>query len=299
MVIIVGAGYFMASKNVLKEAGKDVMSLLLNKVTLPLLIVSVFPKIIFNSENINNSIYVVIAVFIVYGINYSYSKIWSNKLNNLEKPVFINGALHSNTSFLPFPLLYAVYGDVGLFYASLYYMVDTSMMMTIGIKRFRLDTKEKTKPTPLTIAIIVSLCIMVLVNIFNIDITHNVVYQAVADIGNMAIPIALLFVGMIIYESNIKEVMLNKLAIKLVVLKTTILPLIAIGILFLIKPNIDGLIIIIIMTQMMMPPLLAIIPLAYEYKKDVKLATSMVVFGHIYAFVNITILFSLLVFLFK
>ncbi|MDF9866931.1 putative permease [Bacilli bacterium PM5-3] len=300
IIIIAVIGYFIASKNILGNNGKTVVSLLLNKVALPLMIFCAYVKIILTPSTIMNALYVMIAALAIYIANYIYSKTMANhyKLSPKERSVFISGGVHANTAFLAFPLLFAVYGDDGLFYATMYYMVDNILLTTSGIGRLMHENKTKRKLAPVTISLIVSLIAMAIINIFNIDFTSTFIFSTVNEIGSMTTPLAFLFVGMIVYESNLKELITNRPATNLIFVKSTLIPLIFIAFFKIVNFDVDGLIIIVVMTQALMPPFSALLSMSYEYNQDVRMATSLVVMGHIYSMINIPLLFSLIVWLF-
>ena len=300
IILIAMVGYFIASRQILGEKGKDIVSLLLNKIALPFMIFAAYTRIKLTPETIVNALYVMIAALVIIGVKYLYNSYKAKKyqLTPKESSVFITG-IHANTAFLAFPLLYAVYGDVGLFYATMYYVVDNILLMTSGVGRLMHETKGKRKIPPVTIALFISLIMMAIINIINFDFTTTFIYQAANDLGSMTTALAFIFIGMMIYETNIKELVINKPALNMIVFNTTIIPLLFVVLFKLLNLDIESIIIIVVLTQALMPPFSALLSMSYEYKQDVKMATSLVVVGHIYAIINIPLIFSLLVFLFS
>ncbi|MDL2211759.1 AEC family transporter [Erysipelotrichaceae bacterium OttesenSCG-928-M19] len=300
IILIAIIGYIIASKKILGEHGKDVTSLILNRIALPFMIIATYLKIELNAEILMNSLYVIVIALLIYTCNYFYSRIMSKRhnLTREQESVYINGAVHANTAFLAFPLLFSVYGEEGLLYATIYYMVDNILLSTTGIKRLMPD-KSKIKLAPVTIALLISLPIMIISNVLQIDLTNNFIYEAIDDIGVITTPLAFLFIGFIIYESKIKELLLNHHAIKLVIVKMLVIPLVFALVLKALNFDVEGLILIVALTQALMPPFSALLSMSYEYKQDVKMATSLVVLGHLFAIVSIPLLFTLFVYLFS
>lgn len=295
IIIIVIIGYYITYKKTLGEHAKDVVSAMLNRIALPLMIFASYATIKLTSETVRNAAYVVVAAFLVYLINYGYSYFAAKffKLKPKEKSVFMNGALHANTAFLAFPLLFAVYGTEGLFYGTIFYIVDNVLLFSVGLKRLNHDSDKKAKLAPVTISLMISFPLMLLCNYINFDLSQTVFYSAANDIGQLTTPLAFLFIGMILYESDIKSLLTNKPALNLIFVKMVVIPLIFIGALYLLNLDLKSLVIIVIIVQILMPPYSSLLAMAYEYKQDVPMATSLVVLGHIVGIITIPALFIL------
>ncbi|MDR3214802.1 MAG: AEC family transporter [Bacilli bacterium] len=291
-------GYFVVKRNILSDKGKDVVSLLLNRIALPGLIISAYVKIKLSPDTIRNIIIIVIGALVVYLLNYLYAKYKVVKLQLPHKSssVYLNGALHANTAFLAFALLEAVYGSDGLFYGTIYYMVDNILFTTIGMRRFAMS--KKIKLPPVTISLIVALVLMIIFNMVNIDVTASFPYVVARDLGTMTTPLSFLFMGMLIYEYDLMDVISNRIAQKLILVKMLIIPIIVCLGCWLLNLQLDRTLIIVILIQASMPPLSVLISMAYEYHQDTKFAASLVIMGHIFAIFSIPILFILFNYLF-
>lgn len=301
IIIFAIIGYILQKNNTLGKDGKSVVSNLINRIGLPFLILVSYISIKIDFSLFKN-IFIVIgfAVFVIF-LNYLYSSFIAKKHNMEDSTasVFITGSAHGNTAFLAFALLYAVYGNEGLFYATMYYLVDNIIFIISGLSRLRKNSSEKTKVPPVTITLIIALFLMIFLSIFNLDVTNNFVFSAMNDVANLTTPLAFMFIGMAIYGSNFKEILTNKDAINLVIVKMLIIPLIVIGILFLLKLDLNIIVAMVIITQAGMPPLSALMSFAYEYKQNVKFASSLVIIGHFFAIISVPVIFSIGLLLFK
>lgn len=301
IIFIAIIGYFIGKKNILTDSGIDVVSILLNKIALPSMVLASYLTIKLTKETLINSAYLIIATIIIYFINLTYVNIITKKSNLSTKQVsvFINGALHTNSAFLAFPLLIAVFGNIGLFYGTIYFMIDNILLFTKGVKRFQKDNESTQKIATVTWAIIIAIPLMIISNIFNINFTDNFIFDAINEISHITIPLAFLFIGMIIAQQQIKDLVFNKLAIILVSVKYILIPFLAIAFFYFVPLHLDKMLIIIIMVELLMPVFASLIPLAHEYKKDTGLAASLVVISHLMAIITIPLIFSIVIILFS
>ena len=296
---LVLAGVFIMKKNLLTVHGEKVISILLNRIALPAMIIAAYVKMELTSNLIRNVGIIIVGALVVYGLNYCHAliRIKQNPLPATSRSVFLNGAIHANTAFLAFPLLAAVFGSEGLFYATIYYMVDNILFTTIGMRRF--TTVTGFQLPPVTISLLIGVALMIIFNVIGFDVTGTFPYLVCNDLGLMTTPLAFIFMGMIIYDFKIKTVLNNRLAQKLFLVKMIIIPLFLALILLIFKGSIATILIMVILVQASMPSLSILISMSYEYKQDTKLAASIVVISHTLAIITVPILFYIFNLLFK
>lgn len=300
IILISIVGYYIGKRNILKENAINVTSAILNNIALPTMIIASYIGIKLTKETIINSVYIIIAALVIYLINLIYVKVIVKKinLNPKQESVYINGALHANTGFLAFPLLLAVFGKIGLFYGTMFFMIDNILLFSKGIGRLKQGNKGQAKLAPVTISLIIAIALMVIANIFNLDLTNNFVYDAIHEISQITIPLAFLFIGMIISQQKIKELIFNRIAVLLVSIKLILIPILGILFFYFIDLNLDSMIIIIIMVELLMPVFASLIPLSHQYEKDTSLAASLVVISHLMAIITIPVLFTIVILIF-
>lgn len=301
IIIITLIGYLIGKKGIIKKSEFNIVAAILNKVALPALVLTTYISVKLTKDTLINASYLILAALIIYFINLTYISLLAKKLklNDHKKSVFINAALHSNSGFLAFPLLLAVFGEIGLFYGTVYFMVDNILLFTTALKRFQKGTKTKQKLAIVTWAIIIALPLMIISNVFEIDFTNNFVFDAIYDVSKVTIPLAFLFIGMVISQENIKKLVLNKLALLLLSIKHIIIPLVAIAFFYFVPLHLDNMIIIIIILELLMPVFAVLISFSHEYKKDTSLAASLVVMSHLISAITIPIIFSLAILIFN
>jgi len=296
MFLIALVGYFIAKRKMLNKDQRSGLSLLLNRISLPALIIVSIARMQLSSDMLINSLYVLIGYCIVYFINYFIFAFIAKKekMEHFERSVFLNGGIHGNVAFLGFPLLIAVFGEAGLFYGTIYFMYDNVSMSSIGMTRFKREYDKESSLAPVTIALIIGVILMIIQNLLPIDILNNPIINATSDIGSLTTPIAFLFVGMIVNDYKIKDLIKNTNALKIILLKMIVVPIVLMFAFTLVQSVVPLVIIKVVIVLAMTPPFASLLSMANEYQKDMDMASSAVVLGHICSIVTIPILFMIL-----
>jgi len=294
--LIIGVGYFIYSKKMIDEKQRAGLSLILNRVALPMMIIVSILRMQFNYDILRNVLVITGGFILTYLLVYLFTSIYAKKkgLTHYSRTVLINGGVHGNVAFLGFPLIYSVFGEQGLFYATLYFVIDNVFMHTIGMSRLQRDYEKERTLAPVTIALIVGLILMVISHLLHISFIENPVFNAVNDLASITTPIAFMFIGMIMKDYKIKELLKNQNALYLLLVKMVVVPIL---LMVLLKPLVGFVpvfIINVLVIQASMPPYASLLSMAYEYKKDMDLASSAVVLGTLISIVTIPILFTMM-----
>lgn len=194
LTVIIFIGFVIAKLNIITEEGASVISNLVMKISFPLLILISMQKS-FSEELFRNSmgliflslaIYLVLIIFVT--LLGKYSSLQINKLKILQFLI-----VFGNVSFMGFPVVNAIYKDVGIFYASSFNMFYNFLMFSYGImildrKGTKLDLKKLFNPG--LIATIVGFIFF----LASYKLPY-IIYRPLEWIGDMTIPLALLIVG--------------------------------------------------------------------------------------------------------
>jgi predicted permease len=133
VVVIIGA--IAAKFNVFTSDSKDVLSKIIFNISLPLMLFTNFfrleatPRLIVNSLMILSISGFVIFFLLLIG----WLSVRLFRLKDTEAAVFKAHSMFGNTIFLGFPLINALYGVEGLLYASMFQLVSTIIMWTVGV----------------------------------------------------------------------------------------------------------------------------------------------------------------------
>lgn len=233
LIILVGV-YAAKRKIITKEINKGLTNILL-KITLPCLVVSSF---IFDlSEELKGNIikcFIYSPLVLLISIVVSY--IFLLPIKGGKKIIIQFANVFSNCGFIGFPIVFSIYGNEGVIYASIFNLFFTVFLWTYGVILFngkmkREDIKQVLL-NPAIIAVIIGLIIMVLgINI------PNVLSSTLDLVGNMTSPLSMIIVGVILGNAKIISYLKDKSIYYSAFLKLIVMPCIIIIISKIINDN--------------------------------------------------------------
>ena len=233
LFLIILVGVYAAKKRIItKEINKGLTNILL-KITLPCLVVSSF---IFDlSDELKDNIircFIYSPLVLIISIVISYILLIPIKG---EKKIIIQFAnVFSNCGFIGFPIVFSIYGNEGVIYASIFNLFFTAFLWTYGVILFNGKMKrediKKVLLNPAIVAVFIGLIIM----IFGFDIP-SVLSSTLDLVGNMTSPLSMIIVGVILGNAKIISYLKDKTIYYSAFLKLIIMPCILILISKLIK----------------------------------------------------------------
>lgn len=224
LIILVG-GYAAKKRIITKEINKGLTNILL-KITLPCLVVSSF---IFDlSDELKDNIircFIYSPLVLIISIVISYILLIPIKG---EKKIIIQFAnVFSNCGFIGFPIVFSIYGNEGVIYASIFNLFFTAFLWTYGVILFNGKMKrediKKVLLNPAIVAVFIGLIIM----IFGFDIP-SVLSSTLDLVGNMTSPLSMIIVGVILGNAKIISYLKDKTIYYSAFLKLIIMPCILI-----------------------------------------------------------------------
>lgn len=258
LFLIILVGVYAAKKRIItKEINKGLTNILL-KITLPCLVVSSF---IFDlSDELKDNIircFIYSPLVLIISIVISYILLIPIKG---EKKIIIQFAnVFSNCGFIGFPIVFSIYGNEGVIYASIFNLFFTAFLWTYGVILFNGKMKrediKKVLLNPAIVAVFIGLIIM----IFGFDIP-SVLSSTLDLVGNMTSPLSMIIVGVILGNAKIISYLKDKTIYYSAFLKLIIMPCILILISKLLKDTslvIKTLIIVTAMPAAVMTSILA------------------------------------------
>jgi len=135
LAIVVFIGVIAAKVKVLTIESKDMLSKVIFNISLPLMLFTNFlkleatPRLLANSFTVLSLSGFVILFMLLAG--WIVARVF--RIKGREAAVFKAHSMFGNTIFLGFPLITALYGVEGLLYASMYQLVSTIIMWTVGV----------------------------------------------------------------------------------------------------------------------------------------------------------------------
>lgn len=226
LFLIILVGVYAAKKRIItKEINKGLTNILL-KITLPCLVVSSF---IFDlSDELKDNIircFIYSPLVLIISIVISYILLIPIKG---EKKIIIQFAnVFSNCGFIGFPIVFSIYGNEGVIYASIFNLFFTAFLWTYGVILFNGKMKrediKKVLLNPAIVAVFIGLIIM----IFAFDIP-SVLSSTLDLVGNMTSPLSMIIVGVILGNAKIISYLKDKTIYYSAFLKLIIMPCILI-----------------------------------------------------------------------
>ena len=284
LVILIAVGYFLQKYKWFGPDFSKGISKLVVKVGLPC---GIFTGILANLTIGNlgslgiGLIFPFGTVIISYIIAYILMKVFRIREN--RKGIFLNAIANANTIFVGMPLNIALFGEASIPYYLVCYISNTISTWVIGIIIMSATDphKEPGKKsfnwkkviTPPLVGFILGLIFLV----FSIPVP-SFVTSALNYLGDFVTPLALIYIGIMLYNAGLKNMRLDRDSILSLIGRFVICPIIII-VLIMIGTGTFGLTMSAIEKNSFIvqsaTPMLAVLPiLAAEYHGDVEFATN-------------------------
>lgn len=234
MFIMIMLGYILVKTKLVNPDSKKSLSNILVYVVVPCMIINSFIAT-YDDSILENLLWSFLVSFILLVLGIVISFIICIKYKTSDKPILLFGLMFSNASYMGIPLIQALFGDIGVIYASGFLTLFNVLLWTVGYmvvsKTFNI---KSTLISILKTPIIYSLIIGLLIFIFQIPIP-NIIKTPLSLLGNMNTPLSMLVTGMIIGSSNIFNVMKNKYVWLNVGFRLLLIPLVCLGVTYLLS----------------------------------------------------------------
>jgi len=223
LFIIMFIGVVAKRKAILNNTIEDSISVLLIKLALPALMISStnFER---TSEVLPNMINILIITIVTFILTIPFFTLIAKALHLGKKSsnVFITLIVFGNVGFMGFPIIKVFFGDIGVFYGTVINLVFTTFVWTYGILLF--DSKGKLDFRKLLNIGTVSCFIAIFMFLFDVRLPYAL-QTALDHIGKMNTPLAMLLIGALIAEVDIRKLVSNKMVYLVSVFKLIIIPL--------------------------------------------------------------------------
>ena len=129
----------------------------------------------------------------------------------------------SNCGFMGIPLIQAVVGDIGVFYASTYVAVFNLFTWTYGVSIMKGNMNVKDIIKVLTSAPIISIVIGIVIFIFSVELPV-IIQKPIEFIAALNTPVAMIVTGIYLARTNIKAALKNIRIFVVSVLRLLVVP---------------------------------------------------------------------------
>ncbi len=222
MALMVLVGYVMFKAKMINEEGTKQMSALLLKVVTPMILISAYQRD-FDTDLFAQWIIMFGAVLMTYFIHIMVVELLYKKSNPHCAENRLSVVLPNN-GFMAFPILQAIAGETGIFFGSISVIVLSALIWSYGVKLMRPDERldiKKILLNPGLIAVVGG--VVLFISPWKLP---SSVYGAVSAIGSLNTPLAMIVLGALLAQTDLKKEFKKLCYYKLAVLKLVILPII-------------------------------------------------------------------------
>jgi malate permease and related proteins len=207
LFLIMLIGVYGSKKGIINSNVNKGLTDILLEIALPCMIITSFsfPYDEGVKANILKTFYYSFAVYIIIAI---LSHLLMLPIKNEKKVILHFANIFTNTGYIGFPILNAIYGAEAVMYGSIFNMFFVVFLWTYGIMIFkgRVEKSDLVKEifkalkNPSLIAVYIGIAMM----IFNLKLPR-VILESTNSIGSMTGPISMIIVGALSYRISIRE----------------------------------------------------------------------------------------------
>jgi len=228
LAVTICVGFIAAKTGYLDIKIKDALSKLIVKIVLPCLIISSITSKELEKGLIKDIFTVFLMSVFSIAVLYSLGVLSAKLLKVPKETVSVHKLLSclGNITFVGYPVITAMYGEEGFFYAIIYWLVNDTFLWTAGLFALRKDEMHSIKDVfknmlnPNTIA----LCISVFMLVFGIKLP-SLMYDTVSGIGGLTVALSMIFIGMALAAVDIKNAMKKWWIFALAPTKMVVMPI--------------------------------------------------------------------------
>ncbi len=228
LAVIMLFGFLIVKTGYVEAKHKDSISKLIVKLILPCLIISSISKETFEVSRIGElltvallSVFCILTLFLLGIISAKLLKI-PDATVAAHKMMFCLG----NVIFMGYPIIVAMYGQTGFFYAIIYWLLNDLFMWTVGV--FLLSRKNGAQKESFSKKLLnpntISFAIAILMFIFGIKLPP-VLNEATTSVGSLTTALSMVFIGMTLATVDLKKTMKKWWIFIIVPIKLVLMPI--------------------------------------------------------------------------
>ena len=222
-------GFIMGTKNIVAHSSINDITNILIDVSIPCTIVVSLIRP-FSQRLIGDTIKVCLCILIFHlvmtGISYGLSKIL--KVDKLKQGSWIFALVFSNNAFIGYPLMYALYGNDGLFLMAMGNIVQNILIFSIGVKMTNLnygkDEHVRLRNIIITkqnIAVVIGLIIF-----FTQIAIPKPIVTLITYVSNLTVPLSMIVVGLSLSRYDVRNMFTDGEVYRLTAIRMVIIPII-------------------------------------------------------------------------
>lgn len=208
LALIMGVGFFAGKKNLINDELCRGLSDIVTNIALPTLVVSSF-IISYSQELLGSMLEIFLISIIFHAVIILLSKIILSKYNIDKQKIIKFMFIFPNSGAMGVPLVYGLYGQIGVLYLSVFLIPYQILFWTYGEGLFSREKSSnaliKSLSNPNIIAVVVGLFIFIL----SIKVPF-IIKQTLSDIGAITMPLCMMIIGEKVVSMKFKEIIFDK-----------------------------------------------------------------------------------------
>ena len=231
LFLLLVAGYISRKVGIINEVSSKNLSKLIVQLGQPMLIIGSLLSVEFSIANLKQGLLIIALGFMAHCILSLLSYFFCLPIRNLnERKITEFSAIFANCGFIGFPIMKAIFGDIGLFWGAFFVISFHLMMWTWGIgiyARKRSDIKRSPKKILLnfgTVPCIIGVLLYVSQAIPGMVIP-SFFKQFLNYLSSLCTPISILITGALLATRTPRQIFGNKNIYYLSFLKLLVMPL--------------------------------------------------------------------------
>ncbi len=223
LFIVMIAGYICKKSKILDQKSTKALSSMLAYVTNPCLAFCSL-QIAYTTDTLKEAVYILILSLIIHSVmavvtHFSFRFIKDSK----SRSVYSFAMMYANCGFMGFPLMVAIFGDIGLFYGVIYTVIFNIFNWTHGI--VVMDTQKGKLPwkklifNPTLIAVFIGIGFF----IARVQIPATL-KEGLTMVGDMTFPLSMIIIGSLLADMKLLKILAKPSVYLFSAVKLLVLP---------------------------------------------------------------------------
>lgn len=285
-------GFVLGKRKVLDARTRGHLTDLILMAALPCSIIDSF-QMTLSAQILMSTLSVLLISIAIQGLYWIWNRLFYRH-EGIDRRICLKYAtMVSNAGFIGMPVCAAVYGSLGLLYASIFLLPQRIFMWSYGLSMFTaVDGREVVKKVlthPCIVSIFIGMAVMALYT-YGIHLPAAL-QETISSLGACSTPLSMLLTGAILSEVNLRE-LFQRQVLLFSLYRLLILPLIVLAVLIVLPLDPLSMKVCVLLTAM--PAANTTVMLAGKYDRDPAFASELVMTSTLLSLFTIPLISGLL-----
>jgi predicted permease len=236
LFLLMGVGILCKKCKILNiTAVKCISDIVLYCVT-PCVIIRSFADTPFNAEKLKALLLTLLITLLIHGGMILLSRLLVRDTDDSRQRMLQFAVIFSNVGYMGLPLQEALLGSEGTFYSGMYIAVFNAAMWTYGLYLMSGDktavSPKKALLSPGVLGVLVGFAVFLMPFIIPSFTLPHVLYSPIHHLANLNTPLPMLVIGFYLADIDFKAIFKDKKCFYVIFLRLMVMPLLALGILY-------------------------------------------------------------------